>query len=236
MSKIEDKFTYFLPIDIVKAEGKDPKDTKRWIQGIASTPDKDMQNEKVVQDGIDYNYFLKHGFFNEDHKQGPEYKVGEPTEVRKTKNGLYVKGFLYDDHPRADEWWKLMKSLESSNSSRKVGFSIEGKVIRKEGNTITKCWVKDIAITASPINTNTYADILKSLSNESWDLESTTDNLENNDSALVEGEIKDVNYFKSLENLDYKDTVHYLTIIKNYSPLKACILADAIFKSKNLKI
>ena len=154
-------FKFFMPASVIKA-GKD-KDGKRWIEGIASTHHLDLQNERVEQRGLDFSYFLKHGFFNNDHKHGVENLVGEPTEARITKDGFRVKGFLYKNKEESDKWWEHFNTIGQSDSDRKVGFSIEGKVKKKEGTNIKECWIKNIAITASPVNTHTWAEIAKSL-------------------------------------------------------------------------
>ena len=85
-------FNFWVPIS--KAKSTD-KGGARIIEGIASTPHTDLQNEKVAQNGINYDYFLKHGYFNWDHKPGAENKIGEPWEVKVTPKGLYVKGIIY---------------------------------------------------------------------------------------------------------------------------------------------
>ena len=137
----------------------------RIIEGIASTPDLDLQNEKVVAKGIDYSYFLEHGYFNWDHQKGPANKVGEPWICKAVPEGLYVKGFLYKGKKVADALWEHIQSLKSNpQSRRKVGFSLEGKTLLKKGQEILRCWLKDIAITTAPINYNTYLDVVKSLS------------------------------------------------------------------------
>lgn len=168
--KTTDDFEFFVPIEsISKAQDiGDKKDDRRLIQGIASTAAIDLQGESVVQSGMDTAYFLKYGYINDDHKPGPEHKVGEPIECRATKAGLWIQAFLYKGQERAEYWWQLMNSLEESGAKRKVGFSIQGKIIRRAGNSILKCWLQDIAITASPVNTHTWAEIVKSLSNEKW--------------------------------------------------------------------
>jgi len=162
-----DSFSFFVPVErIEKSDGKD--DGKRFIQGIASTDDRDLQGEIVTQNGIEYGYFLKHGYINDDHKDGPEHKVGEPVECRLTSKGLWIKAFLYKGKERSDYWWEHINVLLNSGSSRKVGFSIQGKILRRNGKTITKCWLQDVAITASPVNTSTWAEIAKSLSSQKW--------------------------------------------------------------------
>jgi len=168
-----DTFEFFVPAQIVVEKGSKTsskqKGGKRWIQGIASTDSRDLQGEIVDQQGIDFTYFLKHGYFNNDHKPGFKNKVGQPTEARVTKNGLWVKGFLFEDHDVADEIWGLMHSLDSSQSDRRLGFSIQGKVKRRNGNRIQECWIQDIAVTPAPVNVTTWAEIAKSLSAQRWE-------------------------------------------------------------------
>jgi hypothetical protein len=160
----DDTFSFWVPMHISKASSEDRKGKKRrWIQGIASTKDVDLQLETVEQYGIDFSYFLKYGYFNNDHKPGFENKVGQPTECRVTKEGLWTKGFLFDNHKVADAIWELALAIEASQANRKLGFSIQGKVLRRAGRKILKCWIQDIAITAAPINTNTWLDVIKSL-------------------------------------------------------------------------
>lgn len=179
----EETFNFWMPATAVKS--KKDKSGRRWIQGIASTASRDLQGEIVRQGGIDYDYFLKHGYFNDDHKSGPEHKVGEPTEAKLTKNGLWVKGFLYQNKKKADDYWELMNSLESSGSRRKVGFSIQGKVKRRAGKEIMECWLQDIALTPAPVNTTTWAEIAKSLSASKWDLHKSDQDCEDEEKALT---------------------------------------------------
>jgi hypothetical protein len=190
-----DTFSCFVPAQMVVVKGGEKgadKTGKRWIQGIASTDGRDLQGEIIDQNGIDLSYFLKNGYFNDDHKAGPEYKVGQPTEAKLTKNGLWVKGFLLKNpdpskESRADFYWNLMKQLEASGSDRKVGFSIQGKVLRRSGNKIEKCWIQDIAITTQPVNTATWAEIAKSLATQKWDLEKEAEKKEEAEKALAVG-------------------------------------------------
>jgi hypothetical protein len=166
----DDEFSFWLPMQLSKStvEGKEGK--KRVIQGIASTKDRDLQKEVVNQNGIDFSYFLKYGYYNNDHKPGFENKVGQPLECKITKEGLWTRGFLFDQHKIADAIWELANALEATDADRKLGFSIQGKVTRRHGREIMKCWIQDIAITASPINTHTWFDVVKSLSEVPQDL------------------------------------------------------------------
>ena len=89
--------------------------------------------------------------------------MGQPVECKVTSKGLWTKGFLLKNHRVADSIWELAHAIEASGSTRKLGFSIQGKVIRRSGQRILKCWVQDIAITAAPINTHTWLDVVKSM-------------------------------------------------------------------------
>ncbi len=162
---VEENFKFWLPAQIVEKANPKTGKIKRVIQGIASTSDRDLQGETVEQLGIDYEYFTKHGYFNDDHKTGNENRVGEPTDVKLTKNGLFVRGILYEGpgKERADAIWNHMNALDSNGSSRRMGFSIEGKIVRRAGTSVRKCWLQNIAVTAAPVNTKTWAEIVKSL-------------------------------------------------------------------------
>ncbi len=161
----DEEFNFWLPMDLAKASPKDKKKgRRRLIQGISSTTHEDLQKETVKQRGIDFTYFLKFGYYNNDHKPGFENKVGQPLECKVTPEGLWTKGFLFDNHKIADAIWELAQALEASQADRKLGFSIQGKVTRRAGRGILKCWIQDIAITAAPINTHTWLDVVKSLS------------------------------------------------------------------------
>lgn len=160
----DEEFNFWLPMEISKADPKDKqKGKRRLIEGVASTTDEDLQKEVVEQRGIDFSYFLKYGYYNNDHKPGFENKVGQPLDCRVTSKGLWTKGFLFSGHKIADSIWELANALEASQADRKLGFSIQGKVTRRAGRRIMKCWIQDVAITAAPINTNTWLDVVKSL-------------------------------------------------------------------------
>jgi len=238
----EDTFTFFVPATALKISKGGKKDGKRWIQGIASTDARDLQGEIVRQNGIDFSYFLKHGYLNDDHKPGPEHKVGEPTECKVTKNGLWVKGFLFNNHKKADEYWELMNSLSASGSSRKVGFSIQGKVKRRAGKEISECWIQDIALTPAPVNTTTWAEIAKSLSADKWALtksEVADEAEEDEEKALtagggsplvpesLEGGVKKDRTCKALT---YDETVEHLQKSQGLTEEAAVAVANVVFE------
>jgi hypothetical protein len=159
-------FKFWIPGDCIKAE--ETSDGKRIIRGRASAEAVDLQGEKVIQNGIDYNYFLKSGFIVDDHKTGVENRVGEPLEAKITNKGLEIKALIYKGKERSDYWWEHLKAIEASGSKRPVGFSIEGKILKRKGSVIEKCWLSNVAITTNPVCVDTFAEIVKSLSAEKW--------------------------------------------------------------------
>ena len=237
----DDTFEFWMPAQaIVLAKGKKngaDEDGRRWIQGIASTSSRDLQGEIIDQKGIDFSYFLKNGFFNWDHKEGPDEKVGEPTQCKLTKNGLWVKGFLWKNKTRSDGIWEMMNSIASSGSSRRMGFSIQGKVKRRAGHVIKECWIQDVAVTACPVNTSTWAEIAKSLSLQTWDVNKALDEedekkaLSAGGSPLVpeslEGKQKDV---KTLDKgLSFNESVVWIQSSTGMSQDDARAAARTIF-------
>jgi len=168
MENSNERFNFFLPIDIEK--GKIDKKTGKKvmkISGIASTNDVDTDNEILEPEGFDLSHFMNSGFINYNHnaKSSPKAIVGEPTEgTRIENNKLIVEGTLYDDNPLSHEIYNLAETLKKSGSKRRLGFSIEGKPLMKDPinpKRITKAIISGVAITPCPKNHNTVMDIVK---------------------------------------------------------------------------
>lgn len=165
---MEDQFRIWFPLQKSGRDRVRDKDVY-VIEGIASTEDPDLQNEIVYQDGIDYRPLLESGYINWDHMPGPENIIGEPSEVRIQKGpSLWIKGFLYPHVERAKAVVNLLESQNSvKESKRRLGWSIEGRVVEREGNRIKKSVLQHIAITHQPVNPNTWAELVKSMTSAS---------------------------------------------------------------------
>lgn len=193
----EEGFHFFIPMEksflekalTSSAVDNDPKSWK--IGGYASSSDTDLEGESIDPYGIDVSYFLKFGYFNDDHQKGAAHKVGVPTEAFVDGKGLYVRGYLLKDIPEAQGIYRLMKTLGSGNHNRQVGFSVEGKVVEQQGGRILKCWVKDIAITANPVNTKTYAELIKSLKEKYSSVAPNPDLVKKGEDSVSVQEIKE---------------------------------------------
>ena len=168
---MKDDFIFHLPLDVLeKSTDADGKVVMK-IGGIASTHAKDTDGEFLDPKGFDLSYFTKQGFFNWHHmsKKDPMAIIGEPTHATIKAEGLYVEGFLYDNSPIAKSVYQTAQVLESSSKNRRLGFSIEGRAIKRRSDDenhpdfkyIEKAAITGCAITFMPKNPKTYMDLIK---------------------------------------------------------------------------
>lgn len=154
---------FFIPAEIDLMKSTDSED-KRIIRGYASNSGRDRQDEEIVQKGLDISNFINFGWFNYDHDNSKI--VGYPDKDRTGINskGFYVEGYLLKGLPLAEYIWDLAISLKKSQAPRKLGFSVEGKVLDKtEDGRILKARVYNVAITPNPVNpTATWDAVIKS--------------------------------------------------------------------------
>ncbi len=173
---MQDSFQIFLPIE--KGSAKEVGG-ERFVYGVASTEDLDMDNEIVGAVGLkkSMEYFLKHGRIDYDHKskEEPRFIIGEPVEGRfDAQSRMHIKARLYKGLEVSDQVWSLLKA-----GTTRLGWSIGGKVIKKAMHfdkslnkfvpKVVEALINHIAITPHPKNVNTYAtasaygDFMKSL-------------------------------------------------------------------------
>lgn len=160
-----DEFRVWSPVDATVIEkatkaGVDVE-TTRPIGGWCSTEGLDRQDEVVVARGLDFSEFVSFGYFNDNHKQNTGAVLGYPRVARLEKSRWWTEGNLLVDYPPADEVWRLAKALAKSGAPRNLGFSIEGKVLERDGgNRIVRAKVRNVAITNAPVNTECTWGIL----------------------------------------------------------------------------
>ena len=168
---LSELFTRWIPFDVVGLEkGSDGKERVR-IRGVASTEHMDQDGDTIVQDGLDFSYFLKRGFFNDNHSKGTTDVLGYPDKVYpialeddgKKVRATAVEGYLLDT-PEAKRIADLARSLDGT--PRQLGFSVEGPPpVRdpRNPNRIIKAVVRNVAITNCPVNPFTKLDLVKSM-------------------------------------------------------------------------
>jgi len=165
---IQDNFNFFVECDTIEKAGADGKKQMR-VGGIASTASEDRQGEELIPQGFDYSFFLNSGFFNY-HRQtnkNPNAVIGEPDKVEMRPQGMYVEGFLYKSNPMAVQVYNQINTLKKDSKTRRMGFSIEGKVVERDPlnpSKILKSKITGCALTMSPVNGNTLCDVMKA-----WD-------------------------------------------------------------------
>jgi len=136
------------------------KDSSAKIRGIISSESADQQGDTILQDGLDFSYFLNAGFLNDDHKPGAANVLGEPIKVESVvtpdgKKATAMVGKLYLDKKQSREIYDTACAMKSAASSRRLGFSIEGQVLQRDPTNpkvITRARVLHVAITNAPVN------------------------------------------------------------------------------------
>ncbi len=161
---VETNFKIWMPCELTKAG--DGKDEKWGFKGIASTTKRDTDGETLMPSGFDLTYFNESGLVNWNHlsKENPAAIIGEPTMAKIVPEGLYVETELYKT-PTAKGVWELAKAMsKKKNSTKKLGFSIEGKVIERDPldpTKILKAKITGLAITPTPKNNATFAEMIE---------------------------------------------------------------------------
>lgn len=163
----EDNFNFSVPIDIVKSNNEN-EDEQEWrIGGYASTADEDRQGDEIVQKGLDISDFVNYGFFNLDHRNDVVLGYPDKDKCRIDSHGFYVEGLLLKGVEAARHMWEAAVALKKSKAPRRLGFSVEGKVLkRNELGKIVKAKIYNVALTAVPVNPNaTFEALCKSFTN-----------------------------------------------------------------------
>lgn len=170
-NNIEDKFTFWCPLE--KAKSIDPTSGEEVMRlgGIASTSDEDSDGEFLDPKGFDIKPLIESGMVNWHHqaKGQPATIIGEPTKAEIRPEGLYIETDLYPSSKIACDVWELAETLEKDSKTRRLGYSIEGKVVKRKSNDknspdykkIVKAIITGVAITHQPKNPKTFANIIK---------------------------------------------------------------------------
>jgi len=216
-------FNFWCPIDnFTKAIDEKTGEEIMLLGGIASTADEDSDGEFLDPKGFDIKPLLKSGFVNWHHqaKTNPATIVGEPTKAEIRKDGLYIETKLYPSSEVAQEVWGLAKTLDMDSKTRRLGYSIEGKVLERGSENkndpaykkVTKAIITGVAITHMPKNPKTFANIIKGEIDD--DLEDETDVPEETKEEAKKRKEAEKKYYKGV-NLKEKS----LSVEGNGKPL-----------------
>jgi len=148
------------------------KATGRFIQGYASTPAWDSDGESIVKSGLDISYYVNQGWLNWMHNNSPNHVIGIPVYSKIDHIGFFTKGMLFNND-MATHVWNLATELKSLGHPRKLGYSIEGKVVARSAinkSKIVKAKVTNVAVTHIPVNTEaTFEAVTKSFVPPAYD-------------------------------------------------------------------
>jgi hypothetical protein len=165
------RFKFWCPVEIEKAIDETTGQEIMRLGGIASTADQDSDGEFLDPKGFDIRPLIESGMVNWHHqaKTAPATIVGEPSKAEIRKEGLYIETDLYPSSAVARDIWTLAQTLEKDSKTRRLGYSIEGKVVKRKSNDkkspdynkIVKAIITGVAITHQPKNPKTFANIIK---------------------------------------------------------------------------
>lgn len=144
------------------------------VQGLISSDAKDVEEDEITPEGMDCSYFLENGWIKYEHGNNPKQFIGEPLDVKvgtfkhptldKMVHGIYIKGRLYANRELTEEAVKTLSDLQKANANRRMGWSIEGSVVKRDRLTkkIVKSVLRNVVLTMNPVNTCTWAELSKS--------------------------------------------------------------------------
>lgn len=150
---------------------------QRIVYGPISAEVEDGVKDIVIQDGMDCDPLTESGYVNWDHLDGPQHLIGEPLTTRPchlnddgeidphgTIPATEGRVLLYQGHPPSDAVWSLVQAQEKTpHSKRRVGFSVQGEILEKQGHRIEKSRIRHLAMSHQPLMPLSFAAIAKSL-------------------------------------------------------------------------
>jgi len=162
-----DAFARWVPLTLSKSQEQREDEGApevAEIGGICSTDDLDFEGESIAQDGLDWSYFLRHGWFNHEHEQGPANVLGhpvkiEPVDERRTR----VEGVIYLAKDLGKRIYETAVACAKAGGGRSLGFSIEGQVLQRDPlnpKRVLKARVLNVAITSAPVNPHTNLELI----------------------------------------------------------------------------
>lgn len=177
---VKDDYSVFVPIedhDLLKSVSVD-ENGDYIVQGVMSSDDPDEEDDSITPEGMDCSYFLEKGWVKYEHGKNPNQFIGEPLEVKvgrfehptlkKAVNGIFVKARLFSNRDLTKQAIEAINDLEKSQTRRRMGWSIEGNVVKRHPKTgkILKSVLRNVVLTMNPVNTTTWAELAKSFAKD----------------------------------------------------------------------
>lgn len=175
---IQEKINFAMPVtinkgivnadaDVIGTPITDFDINSMYIEGIASTDDRDLDNQVLKPSGFILDYFLKSGFITFNHMSSisPDALIGEPVDTKVTGEEFYLKGKLYPWSNLAKNVYTIALNLENDKESdRTLSWSLEGLTLETENDMVTKMLVTNVTLCFNPKNfQRTYAKVVKGI-------------------------------------------------------------------------
>lgn len=251
-----DRFNFSLPLNVVKSESAS---TDEWrIGGYASTANEDRQGDEIIQRGLDISDFVNYGWLNYDHNSDIILGYPDKAKCEVNKRGFYVEGTLLKGISQSKNIWETAIALQKSGSDRRLGFSVEGKILkRNDAGQIVKAKVYNVAVTPNPVNTDcTWSALVKSFTTNMEDLTKALEAGHGNASGSpvipesLESAFRTLSYaigdddeaklhmdtlkarLLHRQDITKSETILYLQLIKGLSLVDAKRICDEMFKKE----
>jgi hypothetical protein len=209
------------------------------LDGIASTEDRDSDNESLILKGADISMLENgKGRLNDNHSSGffnslgrvifakkifTEEDASTPREKMywemKHRPFLYIQGELFDNHPNAQAASAIISHLHDKQCPLSVKASVEGDVVKiSENGELLETKIHSIALTFVPANSET---ILQPMQLQKNSIKTNWENLCKN----IQPKQKVTNFIRKNNNL--KDEVNNLLLeidklLKNKKKMLKC--------------
>lgn len=223
---MKDNFEFWCELNQVeKAVDEKTGEEIMLLGGIASTADEDSDGEFLDPKGFDIKPLLKSGLVNWHHqaKTNPGTIVGEPTKAEIRKEGLYIETQLYPHSQVACDIWELAKTLAKDSKTRRLGYSIEGRVVQRKSDDptnpdykkIVKAVITGVAITHQPKNPKTFANIIKGEIDDDLDNKEETEDIKEKEVTTDKEEALDTETASALKRESVDDSLKVTTFGKS---------------------
>lgn len=144
--------TLWAPFDVIEKGDGDTSGRGR-IKGIASSEAIDADNEIIVQKGLDFSGAK---WITLEHPCGVMNIIGEPLVFKSGNHNGHevteIEADLFLTDMLGKQIFEKARTLNKANSKSKLGFSIEGRAVRRNGNKIEEAKVHSVAVSANPKN------------------------------------------------------------------------------------
>ena len=154
---------FYSPIGTMLLKSDDNDDSIIYLEASNEEPDeqKDVVFQKALEDQVDF--FLKKGVLSWDHMHkvmnDPQYIIGEPLDVKFSKDKTLVKGKLYSGVPYAESVRRLARAKSTRLGASIGGFITGRRDLGKSLKGVTKVLWDETAITYKPVNEKTLGSV-----------------------------------------------------------------------------